>query len=70
MKKQRHKREQQNETNIINDVDPRIVQKGPLGVILLRRAFDAVYDKVNDIPKTQLRQEVLYNPEFFPNLHP
>eukprot|EP00526_Cylindrotheca_closterium_P009507 CAMPEP_0113643674 /NCGR_PEP_ID=MMETSP0017_2-20120614/22974_1 /TAXON_ID=2856 /ORGANISM="Cylindrotheca closterium" /LENGTH=435 /DNA_ID=CAMNT_0000555221 /DNA_START=170 /DNA_END=1473 /DNA_ORIENTATION=- /assembly_acc=CAM_ASM_000147 len=46
------------------------VEGGPLGVILLRRAWDAVYDEKLETPKTELYQEVLYHPKAFPNLHP
>jgi hypothetical protein len=46
------------------------VKKGPLGVILLRRAFDAVYDEIAASPATELYQEVLYNRKMFPDLYP
>ncbi|CAJ1945129.1 unnamed protein product [Cylindrotheca closterium] len=46
------------------------VDSGPLGVILLRRAWDAVYDEKLESPPTELYQEVLYHPKAFPNLHP
>eukprot|EP00980_Cylindrotheca_fusiformis_P001256 scaffold332_cov117-Cylindrotheca_fusiformis.AAC.16 len=47
-----------------------VVDRGPLGVILLRRAWDAVYDGETDTPSTELYREVLYQSKFFPNLHP
>jgi len=46
------------------------VKKGPLGVILLRRAWDQIYDKENNTPPTELYQEVLYHRKLFPNLKP
>ncbi|KAL3942236.1 MAG: hypothetical protein SGBAC_003545 [Bacillariaceae sp.] len=46
------------------------VESGPLGVILLRRAWDNVYDEKLETPSTELYQEVLYHPKAFPNLHP
>lgn len=46
------------------------VEKGPLGVILLRRAWDRVFDKKKGTPVTELYHEVLYNKQLFPNLHP
>ena len=53
-----------------DDHDDAIVHKGPLGVILLRRAFDDVYNSTTHSPRTELWQEVLYHPHLFPNLHP
>ena len=50
--------------------DDAIVHNGPLGVILLRRAFDDVYNATTHSPRTELWQEVLYHPKLFPNLHP
>jgi hypothetical protein len=44
--------------------------KGPLGVILLRRAWDDVYNENTHSPSTELYQEVLYNKKFFPDLDP
>ena len=46
------------------------VDKGPLGVILLRRAWDRVYNRQTHTPSTELYQEVLYDPKLFPHLHP
>jgi hypothetical protein len=46
------------------------VEKGPLGVILLRRAWDRVFDGTKGEPVSELYQEVLYNKKLFPNLHP
>ena len=46
------------------------VNKGPLGVILLRRAWDRVYNRQTHTPSTELYQEVLYDPKLFPHLHP
>ncbi len=46
------------------------VEKGPLGVILLRRAWDRVYNETTGIPMTELYQEVLYDKKLFPHLHP
>lgn len=46
------------------------IVKGPLGVILLRRAWDAVYNEDTNSPSTELYQEVLYNKKFFPDLDP
>lgn len=47
------------------------VQKGPLGVILLRRAYDAIFDdETVASPAAELYQEVLYHPELFPDLYP
>lgn len=46
------------------------VSRGPLGVILLRRAWDRVYNTSTGLPATELYQEVLYNPKIFPDLHP
>jgi hypothetical protein len=62
-----------NQTLIQDDTakdDDDIVRKGPLGVILLRRAFDEVYNPETRTPRTQLWQEVLYQRELFPHLHP
>lgn len=42
----------------------------PLGVILLRRAWDATYDEETHTPLTTLWQEILYNPKLFPTLTP
>jgi hypothetical protein len=44
--------------------------KGPLGVILLRRAWDDVYNESTHSPSTELYQEVLYNKKYFPDLDP
>jgi hypothetical protein len=44
--------------------------KGPLGVILLKRAWDDVYDRTTHQPPTELYQEILYNRQLFPHLHP
>ena len=44
--------------------------KGPLGVILLRKAWDAVYNDTLKLPATELYQEVLYNKKLFPDLYP
>ena len=46
------------------------VEEGPLGVILLRRAWDRVYNKETKKPATELYQEVLYDKRLFPDLHP
>lgn len=46
------------------------VEKGPLGVILLRRAWERVYDETSRSPLTELYQEVLYDRRLFPHLHP
>lgn len=46
------------------------VEKGPLGVILLRRAWDRVFDTTTGLPESELYQEVLYNKKLFPKLHP
>lgn len=46
------------------------VEGGPLGVILLRRAWNAVYDEKLETPATELYQEVLYNRKAFPDLDP
>jgi Glycosyltransferase sugar-binding region containing DXD motif len=47
------------------------VTKGPLGVILLKRAWDYVSEKDSSIrSKTELYQEVLFNRKLFPRLHP
>lgn len=46
------------------------VEKGPLGVILLRRAWDRIYDSTTHTPPTELYQEVLYDKKLFPHLHP
>ena len=46
------------------------VDKGPLGVILLRRAWDRIYNHHNHTPPTELYQEVLYDKKLFPQLHP
>jgi hypothetical protein len=46
------------------------IKKGPLGVILLRRAWERVYNETTGSPATELYQEVLYHPKLFPNLHP
>lgn len=45
-----------------------LLKKGPLGVILLRRAWDKIYNGTH--PLTELYQEVLYHPKLFPNLQP
>jgi hypothetical protein len=60
----------QDDTANNNDDNDDIVRKGPLGVILLRRAFDEVYNPETRTPRTQLWQEVLYQREMFPHLHP
>ena len=46
------------------------IKKGPLGVILLRRAWDRVYDEAHNTPPSELYQEVLYTKALFPHLHP
>lgn len=47
------------------------VKKGPLGVILLKRAWDHVSrDDESFRSKTELYQEILFNRKLFPNLHP
>jgi Glycosyltransferase sugar-binding region containing DXD motif len=47
------------------------VKKGPLGVILLKRAWEYVSQSDSSLQsKTELYQEILYNPRLFPDLHP
>ncbi|KAL3903860.1 MAG: hypothetical protein SGILL_010284, partial [Bacillariaceae sp.] len=47
------------------------VKKGPLGVILLKRAWDQMTDSHKSLrSKTELYQEVLYDKKMFPGLHP
>jgi hypothetical protein len=47
------------------------VTKGPLGVILLKRAWDYVSETDSSLrSKTELYQEVLFRRTLFPNLHP
>jgi Glycosyltransferase sugar-binding region containing DXD motif len=46
------------------------IQKGPLGVILLRQAWDHIYNTTTQEPFTELYQEVLYHKKLFPHLHP
>jgi mannosyltransferase OCH1-like enzyme len=49
----------------------KVVEKGPLGVILLKRAWDEMSKKDSAIVKqTELYQEILYNPDIFPTLRP
>ena len=45
-----------------------VVEKGPLGVILLRRAWDQVYNPTTLRPHTELYAEVQYDPQMFPDL--
>jgi hypothetical protein len=45
-------------------------KKAPLGVILLKRAWDHVYNTTTRLPATELWQEVLYRADIFPNLVP
>jgi hypothetical protein len=42
----------------------------PLGVILLRRAWDNIYNADTKTPRTTLWQEILYSPKLFPTLDP
>jgi hypothetical protein len=47
------------------------VKKGPLGVILLKRAWDQVTKTNRSLrTRTELYQEVLYDRNLFPDLHP
>jgi hypothetical protein len=47
------------------------VKKGPLGVILLKRAWDQVTKTNRSLrSRTELYQEVLYDRNLFPDLHP
>ncbi|KAG7356837.1 glycosyltransferase sugar-binding protein containing DXD motif [Nitzschia inconspicua] len=47
------------------------VEKGPLGVILLKRAWDEISRSDKSLrSKTELYQEILFDRKLFPNLHP
>lgn len=47
-----------------------VVENGPLGVQLLRRAWDRVYDQTTNVPATELYQEYLYKPNIFGSVKP
>jgi mannosyltransferase OCH1-like enzyme len=48
-----------------------VVKNGPLGVILLKRAWDSISTEDKALnAETELYQEILYNSKLLPNLHP
>jgi hypothetical protein len=47
-----------------------VPSKAPLGVVLLKRAWDKVYNTTTQLPATELWQEILYHAAIFPNLVP
>jgi hypothetical protein len=47
-----------------------VPSKAPLGVVLLKRAWDNAYNVTTQLPATELWQEVLYHPDNFPKLVP
>lgn len=48
----------------------KVSSKAPLGVVLLKRAWDNIYNTTTQLPATELWQEILYHPDIFPNLVP
>lgn len=48
----------------------KVPSNAPLGVVLLKRAWDNVYNTTTQLPATELWQEILYHPDLFPNLVP